>query len=282
MKKIALYLFVAFAFVIGNASALGISSANFGYVEPGSNNTQVVTLVNSQNDFDNHFVIQIDGAVKSWITVSPSEFDLAKGNVMQITLVLKVPENATLGEFKGTVTAVGKKTVPTGESGGGASVGYAIATKGNIYVSVIKPGALASVEITAVEAPPSIPAGSVARFTVTSKNNGNINGTTTASFRLDIKKDGMVIANAPAITADFAPGEEKAVKLLWDTQGVADGRYDAYVEAVTVAKGSEKTSSTTYNLPVVIGEEKGSSGVYIAAGIVALIIILAVVVMRRK
>lgn len=64
MNKI-IYIFVAIAFAVGNASALGISSANFGKVELGGNYTQVVTLVNSPNDFDNHFVVQIDGAIKS-------------------------------------------------------------------------------------------------------------------------------------------------------------------------------------------------------------------------
>lgn len=281
MNKI-IYIFVAVVFAVGNASALGISSANFGKVELGENYTQVVTLVNSPNDFDNHFVIQIDGAIKSWIKVSPSEFDLAKGSAEQITLSLEVPEDAALGEIKGTVTAVGQKTVPLGKTGEGASVGYAVATKGNIYADVVKPGALASVEITSVEASPSVSAGSVARFTVTSKNNGNIPGTTTAIFRLDIQKDGRVVANIPAISADFAPGEEKDVKLLLDTQGVAEGGYDVYIEATTVARGSEKTSTSSYRMPLVIGEAKGSSSVYIAAGIVALILILAVAVMRRK
>jgi len=90
----------------------------------------------------------------------------------------------------------------------------------------------------------------------------------------------------PGTPADFALGEEKTIKLFWDTQGVAEGRYDALVEAVTIARGSEKTSSAAYKpVPVIVGEEKSgvSSTTLIAvAGVAILIIILAVVLKRRK
>ncbi len=281
MVKIV-YALLAITFMIGNASALGISSANFGDVEQGKIYNQTVTLVNSPNDFDNHFVVVVDGAIKDWIKISPAEFDLAKGNVQQITLTLDVPKDAGLGELKGTVTAEGKKTVPSSGGGGGANVGYAVATKGNIYASVVKPGALASVEITGVEVPSPVPAGSVAKFTVALKNNGNV--ATTANFKLDIKKDGKVVASVPGTPADFALGEEKTIKFFWDTQGVSEGGYDAYVEATTIARGSEKTSTAAYkSVPVVIGEEKGISSTLIAViGVAILIIILAVVLKRRK
>ncbi len=281
--KIFGHVLLVLAIVTGSASALGISSANFGDVEQGKIYNQTVTLVNSPNDFDNHFVVTVDGTIKSWIKITPAEFDLAKGNVQQITLTLNVPKDAGLGELKGTVTAEGKKTVPSSGGGGGANVGYAVATKGNIYTNVVKPGALASVEITGVEVPSPVPAGSVAKFTVTSKNNGNV--ATSANFKLDIKKDGKVVASVPGTPADFALGEEKTIKLFWDTQGVSEGGYDAYVEATTIARGSEKTTSAASKpIPVIIGEEKGvSSNTLIAvAGVAILIIILAVVLKRRK
>ncbi|VVB84817.1 Uncharacterised protein [uncultured archaeon] len=277
-------ILMALVFTTSDASALGISSANFGDVEQGRTYNQTVTLVNSQNDFDNHFVVEVDGAIKGWIKVSPAEFDLAKGNIKQITLSLEIPKDASLGELKGTVTAIGKKSVPTaGGASGGANVGYAVATKGNIYANVVKPGAVASVEITGVEIPSTVPVGSVARFTATVKNIGNV--ATSASFKLDIKTEGKDVVTVPGTTADFALGEEKTIKLLWDTQGIAEGKYDAYIEATTIAKGSEKTSSTTYKpVPVIIGEEKGnSSNTLIAgAGIAVLIIALAIVIRRRK
>lgn len=282
----AVYVLLAFAFITGSASALGISSATFGDVEQGKTYNQTVTLINSPNDFDNHFVVVVDGAIKDWIKVSPAEFDLAKGNVQQITLSLEVPKDAGLGEISGTVTAEGKKTVPSSDgAGGGMIVGYAVATKGTIYANVIKPGAYASVEITGVEVPATVPADSVARLTVTAKNNGNV--ATSASFKLDIKKEGTVVASIPGTSTDFALGEEKAVKLFWDTQGVAEGNYDAYVEATTIARGSEKTSSATYKpVPIIImGEEKGgsTSTLIIATGIgIAILIILLILVIRRR
>lgn len=282
MNKI-LCTILALALFINGASAIGISSTSFGDVELERNYTQMVTLLNSENDFDNHFVIEIDGTFKDWITVSPSEFDLAKGNIKQITLILEVPENAPLGEITGTVTAVGKNTVPSSDGdSGGANVGYAIATKGNIYANVVKQGALASVEITGVDSPSNVDAGDVARITVTSKNNGNV--PTTASFKLEIKNNGNVVATVPGTPTDFALGEEKTVKLFWDTQGMQDDKYEINVQATTIAKGSEKTTSTNYEpLTIQIGETGAlNSTVIIVVGAVIFIIILGIILMRRK
>lgn len=288
MKKMEKLLKIVYALLVlvliaGSASALGISSANFGDVEQGKTYTQTVTLVNSQNDFDNHFVVTVDGTLKDWIKISPAEFDLAKGNVQQITLSLEVPKDAGLGEIRGNVIAEGKKTVPSsGGEGGGANVGYAVATKGNIYANLIKPGAVASVEITGVEIASNVPVGSVAKLTVTSKNSGNV--ATSANFKLDIKKDGKVVASIPGTPADFAIGEEKTVKLFWDTQGIAEGKYDAIIEATTIAKGSEKITSIAYKpVPITIGEEKGNNNILIASiGAVILIVVIVVVLKRRK
>jgi len=277
------YTLLVLVLIAGSASALGISSANFGDVEQGKTYTQTVMLVNSQNDFDNHFVVTVDGTLKDWIKISPAEFDLAKGNVQQITLNLEVPKDAGLGEIRGNVIAEGKKTVPSSEGGGGgANVGYAIATKGTIYANLIKPGAVASVEITGVEIASNVAAGSVAKLTVTSKNSGNV--ATSANFKLDIKKDGKIVASIPGTPADFAIGEEKTVKLFWDTQGIAEGKYDAIIEATTIARGSEKTTSTVYKpVPITIGEDKGNSNILIAViGIVILIVVIVVVLKRRK
>ncbi len=279
--KLFVCILLAIFFTTGSASALGISSANFEDVEQGKTYTRNVTLLNSQNDFDNHFVVTVNGAIKDWIKFTPVEFDIAKGKTQQINLTLEVPKDAVLGGLRGTITAEGKKTVPSSDAGGGANVGYAVATKGNIYANVIKPGAVASVEITGVEVPDSVPVGSVARFTVTSKNNGNI--ATSVNFKLDIKKDGKVVASVPGTPVDFTLGEEKSVKLFWDTQGIAEGGYDAVVEASTIARGSEKTTTATYKpLPVIIGDKNKSSPSISTAGIAVLIIILAVVLKRRK
>ena len=276
------YTTLALALFINGASAIGISSASFGDVELERSYTQTVTLLNSENDFDNHFVIEIDGTIKDWITVSPSEFDLTKGNTKQITLTLEVPEDAPLGEITGTVTAVGKNTVPSSDGGsGGANVGYAIATKGNIYANVVKQGALASVEIIGVDSPSNVATGDVARITVTSRNNGNV--ATTASFKLEIKNNGKVVATVPGTPTDFALNEEKTVKLFWDTQGMQDDKYELNVQATTIAKGSEKTTSTSYEpLTIQIGETGSSSLTVIVIGAGILIIILGIILKRKK
>lgn len=274
---------LAFFLIAQSSNALGISSVSFADVEQGKTYTQTVALINSPNDFDNHFVIEIDGSIKDRIIVSPAEFDLAKGEVKKINLTLEVPKYSQLGELTGTITAVGKKTAPSSGGDGGANVGYAVATKGSIYANVIKAGALALVEITGVDVSSPVPAGSVARLTVTAKNNGNV--ATSSSFKLKIKKDGNVVADIPNSFMDFALGEEKTFKLFWDTQGMEDGRYDAYIEATTIAKGSEKTASTAYKpVSIIIGEENRRiiNVLVAAAGVIVLILVSAVVLKRKK
>ena len=191
-----------------------------------------------------------------------------------------MPQDAGLGEITGTIIAVGKNTAPSSDAGEGANVGYAVATKGNLYANVVKPAAFASVEIMSVKAPSKISVGSVARITVTSKNNGNV--VTTANFQLEIKKNGKVVASIPGTPTDFALGEEKTIKLYWDTQGADEGRYYAYVETVTIARGTEETTSAGYKpVPVTIGDD---NNILIAAAgaAILIVIILAVVLKRRK
>lgn len=286
MGKIIKIVYGLLCFILlgGCASALGISSATFSDVEQGRTYTQTVVLVNSPQDFDNHFVIEIDGEIKDWINVSPNEFDLAKGETKQIDLTLEVPMDAHLGEIKGTVTAVGQKTVPkSGDESGGTSVGYAVATKGNIYANVIRQGALASVEILDLEAPSAVSTGSIVKFTATSKNTGNV--ATSANFKLDIKKDDIIITSIPSTPIDFALNEEKTVKLFWDTQGAEEGKYNAYIEAVTIARGNEKTATTKYEpVSLIVGKEKsGITNIMIfAIGIVIIFIVGFIVVSRKK
>lgn len=285
MTKTIVFIQAVLAFVLisQSASALGISSASFPGAEQGRSYTQTVTLMNSQNDFDNHFVIGIDGEIKTWIKVSPVEFDLKKGEIKLINITLIVPEDSKLGEVTGTITAVGRKTVPSSSGGEGATVGYAVATKGNIYANVLKQGALASVEITGVEVSSHVVSGSVARFTVNSRNNGNV--ATSANFKLEVKKDEKVIASVPDTKADFTLGEEKNVKLFWDTQGVEDGKYNAYIKVTTIASGMEKTSAFEYKpVLIIIGNTQGiSSTILIAvAGLIILIIAVFLVLRNKK
>ena len=281
---ITVQVLLALVLITQSVSALGIGSTSFADVEQGRTYSQTVTLINSPNDFDNHFVIEIEGAIKPWIKVSPVEFDLKKGEIKEINITLIVPEGSNLGEVTGTITAVGKKTVPSSGGSEGANVGYAVATKGNIYANVVKQGALASVEVTGVEVSSPVVSGSVARFTVTSKNKGNV--ATSANFNLEVKKGDKIIASVPDTLAEFTLGEEKTVKLFWDTQGVEDGEYNAYIGATTIAKGMEKTSSSEYKaVRIIVGEEKGginSTLIAVTGTAILIIIILALVLKRRK
>lgn len=262
-------------------SALGISGASFIDVDQGRTYTQTVLLVNSQYDFDNHFVVDIKGDIKNWVEVSPSEFDLKKGEKKEINLTLEIPPDAPLGEITGTITATGSMTAPTSSgTGEQASVGYAIATKSVIYANVVKPGALASIEITDVDAPSSIAPDSVTKITVNAKNNGNV--PTSASFKLDIKKGDTLVESIRGSEVDFAIDQENTVKLFWDTTGIDKGKYEAYIEATTIASGAEKTVTATYS-PVTItigGLINNTMLAAIGAGI--LIVIIGFVIRRKK
>jgi hypothetical protein len=282
IKKIC-YAFMALVMLTGNASALGISSASFGDVELGHSYNQSVVLTNSPNDFDNHFVIEINGAIKDLIKVSPVEFDLAKGNTKEINLILAVPEEAPLGDITGTITAVGQKTVSNADDyDSGTNVGYGVATKSNIYANIVKSGALASIDIISVEAPATVISDSVAKFNVKAKNTGNV--VTSASFTLTVKKDATIVEDTMSSPVNFTLGDEKEIKLFWDTQGLPEGRYEAFIEASTIAQGSEKTSSTTYQpVPISIGEAKETSNVLIvAAGAIILIALMLITIFRRR
>jgi len=103
---------LALLMLTGNASALGIPSTSFIDVEPGKMYTQTVLLIHSDNDFNNRYVIEIYGAIQDWIAVSPKQFNLNSGDIKEIKLKLNMPKDVHFREKRGTITAIGKKTVP--------------------------------------------------------------------------------------------------------------------------------------------------------------------------
>lgn len=265
-------LLIILVIITGNASAIGMSNTVFKEAWPGKTYDSSVTLFNSQYDFDNHFVVEISDNLKDWITASPAEFNLSAGNNMEINLTLNVPKDAAPRDIKGTITATGRNYAPDNNNGGGSKLSYMIAARGNILVSVVNPGAVAEVEIVNIDVPERVPTKDVVKLDVATKNSGNV--PTSVNFELILKKGDEVIAHIPGIVSEFDINEQKNVRLYWDTNIVDEGKYDIYVLAKTIPKGTEKTTTTEKYATVIVGEDKP---LYLLIGGVLLIIVIIIV-----
>ena len=254
----------------GTSSALGISNVNFGDVEQGKTYTQIALIVTSSAGFDNHFIMEKEGDLADWITISPMEFDLKAGDTKNITVTLTVPEDTKLGLYKGTITAAGQRAAPVSGSLGGAAVGYRVATKSNAYATVVKPGAVEAVTILSVIAPKRVEPGSAAKFDVAIKNTGNI--PTTASPTLTVSKGAETVATIPGVAIELKVEEEKTAKLYWDAQ--EEGTYTAVV-AVTCGE------TTTTSEPIRIKVSKGGFSIPSVPAFAVIAAILAAFILLR-
>jgi hypothetical protein len=292
MLRKALLLFLIMISLAGGAQALALPNVNFGDVDQGAVYNQTLILVNSPQDIDNHFVIELGGIMKDWIAVSPSEFDLAKGSSQPLTVTLSVPVDAPLGDKTATITAVGKKIVPSaGGPSGGAAVGYAVATKSNVAANVVKPGATAAIEITGVETPKDNKPGDIVKFTISARNSGNV--PSTGQFSVAVTKGAAPITTIPGVPVEFGMNAEQTVKLYWDTGGQPKGTYAAVVSVVPSSSGKD-VKIRTASYPAITVELGGAGEEQVAspplslplpaiAGIVVVIgILVAFIILRRR
>ena len=263
---------------IGGANALGIQKGNFFDVEQGGIYNITIYVYTATGDFENDFTIKKWGPLAEWITVSPAEFTLGKGFTQPLNLTLTVPNDAKLGDYNGTIKAVGRRPLPVGnQTGEGSAIGYTVSTLSSLHARVVKPGAIEAISILSVIAPKRVEPDSTVRLDVAIKNTGNI--PTTASPSLSISKGAETIATIPGVAIELKVDEEKTAKLYWDAQ--EKGTYTAVV-AVTC---SEKTTTSD---PVSIEVGEGASAFVAGAAILAaVIVILAAVVLlgvrrRRK
>jgi hypothetical protein len=251
-----LFIFVA---CTGTVSALSIANLNFGNVNPGENSIQDLTLINSPQDIDNHFVIETAGDMKDWIRVTPREFDLAKGASQTLTVSLVVPKDAPLGSTTGTITAVGGRTVPSsGNESGGASVGYSVATKSKVSASVIKAGATADIAIVRVDVSPDSRPGDIVRFTVSAKNAGNV--PVSGQFMVNISRGTAPMISVPGSTVEFGINDQQTVKLYWDTQGQEAGTYTAVISVLPSTGGKDVKIIPESYPPLTLQLGEGTTG----------------------
>ena len=243
--KLLIIFIIALALIPSTATALGIQKAEFFDVEQGGTYNITIYVYTSYLDFENDYTIEMEGEIVSWLDVTPTNFTLEEGEQKQpVTLTLTVPKDVKLGDYNGTITAVGHRPVPSGESGSsGTGVGYTVATRSQIHAKVVKPGAKEIVAIEDIVAPGRISPGEIAGFSAVIRNTGNV--PTTAVLTLTIQQDSSKIAEVPSAPMDLAVGETKEVELFW--KPAAEGNYQA---VLTANYGGKTTNSEPISIAV--------------------------------
>ncbi len=270
MLKIIIITLLIFSIFTGIASALGITNAGFGNVEQGNRYDIPVTVITSEQGFDNHFIIEIEGEITDWVSVTPMEFDLPAGENQTLTVNLEVPENARLGEYKGSITAVGQKGVPSpGETPGGAAVGYTIAARSLLSATVIKPNAVESVSVTHVDALGSVKPNSVVKFDISIKNTGNVPAIATPTLLISSDTGTTEI---PGVPVELEVDEETTIKMYWDAP-----EKGTYTAVVSIACGGTTVNSDPVSITVTDSSLPGMQ-----AYSVIITILGAAVLLRRR
>ena len=270
--KLLIISIIALALITNNATALGIQRAEFFDVEQGGTYNITINVYTSYLDFKNDYTIEIDGEITGWLDAAPTSFTLEEGEQRQpITLTLTVPKDIRLGDYNGTITAVGHRPVPGGNTSAdsGTGVGYTVATRSIIHAKVVKPGAREIVAIENIVAPGRVSPGEIAGFSAVIKNTGNV--PTTAVLTLTVQQGTSKIAEVPSAPLELALGETKEVELFW--KPAAEGNY---IAVLTASYGGKTTSSD----PISIAVSRSLPGVQAFA--VITIILASAALLRRK
>ena len=226
------------------AFSLGMPDCSFGQVEQGQTYYATIPVHQSALDFENDFTIETGGEMAGWLKVTPMNFSLGKDESQLLNVTLTVPKDAKLGDYNGTIKAVGHRPVPApNQTGGGAVVGYTVATVSKIRAKVVKPGAKEIVVIEDIVAPGKVSPGEIAGFSAVIRNTGNV--PTTAVLTLTIQQDLSKIAEVPSAPLDLAVGETKEVELFW--KPAAEGNYQA---VLTAGYGGKTTNSEPISISV--------------------------------
>jgi hypothetical protein len=271
IKKTVLVLLLCTLFCISTAR----SGASFGSVELGKVHNITVLVYSSEKDFDNHFVMEKGGEIADLLSFSPAEFDLPASETEKVILTLKVPVDTKLGEHSGWIKAAGKKPV-SGAAGEGSAIGYTISLKTKTHANFVKPGAVISAIITSFSVPSTkVSPGDILKFDLVVNNNGNV--LTTAYPNVTVYKEREKVEELLSFPEDLTVGEEKHVKLFWDTSDAEEGEYTAlaFVNAGTEIAQSEPIGIT-------IAKSSPFLPSFDAATAIIIMIIIATILRIRK
>jgi uncharacterized membrane protein len=266
--RIILILILTNLLLAPPALSLGMSDYSFGQVEQEQTYYATIPVYQSALDFENDFTIETGGELAGWLKVMPVNFSLGKGESQILNVTLTVPGDAKLGDYNGTIKAVGHRPVPGANQTGGAVVGYTVATLSKIHAMVVKPGAREIVAIENIVTPGRVSPGEIAGFSAVIRNTGNV--PTTAILTLTVQQGSSKIADVPSAPMELALGEKKEVELFW--KPAAEGSYKA---VLTASYGGKTTNSE----PLSIDVGRSVPGVQ---AFVVIMLILAAALLRRK
>ena len=269
MRRILIFLLII-VYQTSPALSIGMPDCNFGQVEQGQTYSTTIPVHQSALDFENDFTIEIGGELADWLNVIPMNFSLGKDESQLLNVTVTVPKDAKLGDYSGTIKAVGHRLMPGTNQTGGAVVGFTVATVSKIHAKVVKPGAKEIVTIEDIVAPGEVSPEEIAGFSAVIRNTGNV--PTTAVLTLTIQQGSNKIAEVPSASLDLAVGETEEVELFW--KPAAEGNYQA---VLTADYGGKTTNSEPMSIPV-----GGSSLPGMQAYSVIITMLGAAVLLRRK
>ncbi|MCG2715198.1 MAG: hypothetical protein L6422_02755 [Candidatus Marinimicrobia bacterium] len=219
MYKISILMLFMIA-LISPVMGIGIEKAEFFDVEQGSTETINIHFFTA-NEQENNFSLEllIPDKVKNWITVAPEKFTLGANGQQLITITLKVPEDAELGDINGEIKFAGSRVM------GGGQIGYTVATTSTFHFRVVKEGAKKEVTFLVLDVKPQIEANKIQKFIATIKNTGNIPATFHTILHI-FDTDRKEVYNMTSASINLGVDGIEVVQLFWEPAD--EGEYTGY------------------------------------------------------
>lgn len=233
MYKTLIFIIFMIA-LISPAMGIGLEKAEFFDVEQGS--TEIINIrFFTANEQENEFSLEllVPDKVKNWITVTPEKFTLGANGQQPITITLKVPKDAELGDINGEIKFAGSRVM------GGGQIGYTVATKSTLHFRVVKEGAKKEVTFLVLDAKSQIEANKIQKFIATIKNTGNIPTIFHTTLHI-FHKDRTEVYNMTSASIDLDVDGIEVVPLFWEPAD--EGEYTGYF---TIAYEDELTTGVT-------------------------------------
>lgn len=263
--------------LISPVMGIGIEKAEFFNVEQGSAETINIHFFTA-NEQENNFSLEllVPDKVKNWITVTPENFTLGANKQQLITITLKVPKDAELGDINGEIKFAGSRVMGEGQ------IGYTVATKSTFHFRVVKEGAKKEVTFLVLDTKPQIEANKIQKFIATIKNTGNI-PTSFHTILHIFDKDRAEVYNMTSASINLGVDGIEVVPLFWEPadEGEYTGYFTiAYDDEVKTGVTGAIVKSDTFKFAV--GTSTNLVLVGVSIGILAIACILLVLFMRRR
>jgi hypothetical protein len=279
MYKTSILILFMIAF-ISPVMGIGIEKAEFFDVEQGSTETINIHFFTA-NEQENNFSLEllVPDKVKKWITVTPENFTLGANKQQLITITLKVPIDAELGDVNGEIKFAGSRVM------GGGQIGYMVATKSIFHFRVVKEGAKKEVTFLVLDVKPQIETNKIQKFIVTIKNTGNIPATFHTILHI-FDKDKKEVYNMTSASINLGIDGIEVVQLFWEPafEGEYTGYFSiVYEDEVTTGVTGVVAKSDTFKFTVVTSTNSSQPAlIWVITGVLLIACILFVLYRRRQ